>query len=372
MLGLVRASLWGTQFDLAGEEWSHGQYHSVMSLAQEQAVAGLVAQGLMDSGVKLKQRDALEVYALLQSIRQRNAVMDRAVVTLCKEMQQHDIRFFVFKGQSIGAYYDDPSLRQSGDIDFYVYPEAWDKAIAFFRDEKGLLINDLHSSKDVCFSIDGIVYEMHRKITLFCYPSHSRYWEGVVMKEIMRESYMVFINGEQVPTLAPTYNAIFIFVHIFQHLIADGIGLRQFCDWTMLFAQQIKKERVKKQNTNDSFDIAILEQHLDGIGLRKAYSGLGAILTDYLGLPKEVFPFEIGECDHRRAPKLFDNMLKMGNFGHNVGYKHSNMMAHGIEHLWRMTKQSREFYHYASAEAWWHIPDLMKWWGVKIWRMMKH
>lgn len=371
-LSLLRASLWGMAYDLKGQEWSREQYQTVMTLAKEQAVAGLVAQGLMDSGVKLQRADALEVFSLMQQIQQRNAVMDSAVVELCQMMEKEGIRVFVFKGQTVGYLYPEHGLRQSGDIDFYCHHEDWTRAVSLLQDRLGIKINDLSAMKDVSFVWKGVTYEMHKRITYFCYPQHERYWRQTVMPEILTQPYSVKINGYDVPTLSPTHNALFIFVHIFQHLIADGIALRQFCDWARVLQNNVQNEKseVRSEECGSPYDVATLERHLEGLGLRKAYTGLGALLTDYLGLPEEQFPFAISDEDHRRLPALWQNMQERGNFGHNVKYKSTNMMAHGLEHLWRMSKQAREFYHYAPAEAWWHIPSMFPWWVTKIKRMV--
>lgn len=364
---LLRSPLWGVHKDNNGRSLSHQQFLDLMRLAQEQAVVGLVSQGLIDANIRLDREDALNMYALQQSIRQRNTVMDNAVVRLCRIMAEAGIRIFVFKGQAVGHLYIDHGLRQSGDIDFYCHHEDWQKAVELLQDRFGLKIDDLHASKDVSFVWEGVIYEMHRRITYFCYPKHERYWQRLVMPEILNSPYTVDIAGYSVPTLAPTYNALFIFVHIFQHLIADGIALRQFCDWARVLSQQVKNEELTVKN----FSIDVLERHLKGLGLLKAYTGLGALLTEYLGLSEEQFPFEITEKDHERLPALWQNMQERGNFGHNIEYKSKNMFSHGLEHIWRMTKQAREFYHYAPAEAWWHIPDIMSWWPKKILRMMR-
>lgn len=63
--------------------------------------------------------------------------------------------------------------------------------------------------------------------------------------------------------------------------------------------------------------VEVLERHLEKLGLRKAYSGLGAIFTDYLGMKEDLFPFEISADDQKRAEMLMTNILEMGNFGHN-------------------------------------------------------
>ena len=341
---------------------SSGEWEYIYNLSKEQAIFGVILKGIQH----LPQSQLPPKLFLLQwigetnIIQQQNEIMDKAVVELCQMMIDEGIRIFVFKGQTVGVLYDDPSLRQSGDIDFYCYSEDWEKAVHFFKHKKGLQINDLHSQKDISFNFDDVIYEMHNQITLFNYPIHSRYWKETVMPDIIAHPYSVKVGGEDVPTLAPTYNALFIFIHIFQHLIADGIALRQFCDWAWVLTTQ-----------HDEIEIDLLRRHLKELGLLEAYTGLGAVLTEMLGLDPELFPFEIRDKDRERLPALWQNMLERGNFGHNVSYKTKNMYAHGLEHLWRMSKQAREFYHYAPAEAWWHIPHMFSWWSIKIRRILK-
>ena len=383
MLGLLRGALWDAPQDLKGQAWSHEKYQAVMTLAKEQAVAGLVAQGLMDSGVRLERADALEVFGLIQQIRKRNAEMDAAVVQLCQRMSDGGIRIYVIKGQTLAALYPDMSLRQSGDIDFLCHPEDWEKAMALIESLK-LKIEATNSEKHVEWKKDGVQYEMHRMLTKFAYPKHQRYWDRVVMPEVLASNDSVGIRTQDptllhqteysyaVPILPPTINVLYTFVHIFYHLIIEGIGLRQFCDWAMLLQNNVQNAKIEQSNNekcNITYDFAVLERHLEGIGLKKAFTGLGALLTDYLGFPEEDFPFEISKEEHQRAPKLLENILERGNFGRNIHYAQSHGVIHGLQHLREIGKQARAFHHYAPAEAWWRIPDMFKWWGIKVWRM---
>ena len=395
-LMVLRAALWKKPLDWKGRSLTHGQYQSLMTLAREQAVTGLVGQALIDSGARLERQDALELFATIQGIRKLNARMDEAVVALCLEMETAGIRIFVFKGQTIAPYYPDAGLRQCGDIDFYCFPEDWERAIEWFRENWQVEPYGLNTEKDVAFTYDGIAYEMHRMLTLFMYPAHSRYWEQTVMGEIRGAETglnQVGVNGYEIPTLGVTYNVLYVFVHIFQHLISDGIGVRQFCDWARIINENENVNENDNENDNENYsndrsarsdashlkdenggvtmDVQLLQKHLEGIGLRKAFTGLGAILTDYLGLPEEAFPFEITPDDHQKAPALFENMIEMGNFGHNKQYKESRGVRHAMQHLGRISLQARRFYHYAPAEAWWRIPYMFKWWMKKVGMMMK-
>jgi len=337
----------------------------VLQLGKQQSVLGVLWSGIqrlreacpnVSSPAKM---EMLKCYGLVEKIRQRNVCMDEAVVSLCQKMTSENVRIFVFKGQPLATLYPDCTLRQSGDIDFYCHPNDWNRAVAWLKQKWGVVPNGLNTEKDVEFRHNGIEYEMHRKMTLFMYPRHSRYWEKVVMPEILENLGSARINGFDVPTLSPIHNVLFVFIHIFQHLISDGVGLRQFCDWMMTI----------RHMPQDKTNVDTLERHLNGIGMKKAFVGLGAILTDYLGLSVSDFPFEITDEDHRYAPALMENMLEMGNFGHNKKYKKNRGILHGVQHLSRITMQSRLFGHYAPAEAWWRLPYMFKWWTMKL-RMM--
>ena len=45
-------------------------------------------------------------------------------------------------------------------------------------------------------------------------------------------------------------------------------------------------------------------------------------------------------------------------------------VIHGLQHIGRMFCQARKFSNYAPAEAWWKIPNLIRWWITKIGRMI--
>lgn len=359
-LRFLRTALWGEHIDLTGKELTMGQYQSLMQLANEQAVAGLFGQVVMDSGIRLPKQAAMEVYSLVEHIRQRNEVMDQALAHLCQDLQRIGVRFVVFKGQTLARHYPCPALRQSGDIDFAVHPEDWKRAIEFFQQEWQAQITDNNSDKHIEFEIEGVQYELHRKLTSFAYPRHQRYWEERVMAEVWEHIEQVEIGGALVPVMAPVYNVLYTFVHIFFHLIIEGIGLRQFCDWSLTI-----------HNSQVTIHKSPLEKHLKGIGLEKAYTGLGALLTDYLGLPEERFPFTITADDHKRAPRLMENIWEMGNFGHNKPQASSRGIRNGLMRLSRTVGQARQFHHYAPAEAWWRIPYIFKWWGTKLGRKVK-
>lgn len=207
--------------------------------------------------------------------------------------------------------------------------------------------------------MDGIRYEIHRKITNFAYlPSH-HYCEKVFMQEVWNDPYTINVDGYSVPVMAPTYNAVYVFYHIFLHLISDGIGLRQFCDWAMLL-----------HHYRNIIDQSLLIKHLKGVRLYNAYRKTGSVLVEYLGLPEADFPLSISNNDRQSTELLLNNIFHHGNFGHNIKYHRSRGLIHAYEHLKRVFCQVLLFYRYAPVEVLCRIPHMFLWWMKRIVRTL--
>lgn len=297
----------------------------------------------------------LQWIGVTHKVEQNNKTINSAVVSLCRDYKEKDIQIIVFKGQTIAAIYPNPKWRHSGDIDYFVRKEDWQKAIDDLeqRNKCGTITNyvDYTTEKDVQYNCDSVVYEMHRMMLSLASPKHRRYWERVVMPEILSTSWTVSISEYEVPTLAPMHNILYVFAHIFEHLILDGVGLRQFCDLYYLLTKYTLPEQETRR----------LKAHLEGLDLGRAFTGICAILTDYFGLPAEKVPFPITDADHKKALVLIQNIVDKGNFGHNIKYNHKSGTSHGVEHLGRVVSQSCKFVGYAPSEVLWRVPYMVQW-----------
>ena len=357
---LLRYALWRIDDGDIPQQLSHNQYLALKSLSEEQTTVGLISQALIDKNVSLEEGDVANVLSLILKVKQLNQRLNQAVVNLCQLMDKQGIRILILKGQTYATFYPDPSLRQCGDIDFICHPDDMEKAVAFLKYDLGLTLSHSGSNKHAGFVMDGIKYEIHRLLTNFAYPSSHRYWEKVYMKEVWEHPYTISVDDYPVPTLAPTYNAVYVFEHIFFHLIMDGIGIRQYCDWCLLL-----------HHYRDDIDRDVLYKHLKGIRLYKAYVKSESLLVDYLGLPEAELPFETYKDRKRHSDSILHNLLYMGNFGHNVSYFSSHHgLIHGLEHLMRIARQGLKYISYAPMEVLWRIPYMLKWWTMRIVRTL--
>ena len=354
-VALLRYALWGLESEDIPNSLSHSQYLALRKLSSEQTTAGLISQALIDRKVKLDGGDAADVLTTILTVKELNQKLNHAVVNLCRLMDKQGIRILVLKGQTYATFYPDSSLRQCGDVDFVCHPDDIEKAIAYLKYDLGLALSDKSSNKHARFRMDGILYEIHRKITNFAFlPSHY-YCENSFMKEVWSHPYHINVDGYPIPVMAPTYNAVYVFEHIFLHLISDGIGLRQFCDWSLLL-----------HHYQDQINHDLLTKHLKGVRLDKAYRNMGTVLVDYLGQSESEFPIDLPKDRRKLLDSLLTNIYSFGNFGHNLRYSHSRGPIHALEHLKRVFNQVSLFYKYAPTEVLWRIPHMFVWWIKRI------
>lgn len=357
VLELLRCSL-GT-CDKLSRAPSDQEWEKIYACAQEQTVVGVLTRGLetIPNNQRPPEPVLLQWLGMTQLIVQRNKVMNEAVVNLSKELTKNGIRHVVVKGQTIAYFYPYPILRQSGDVDFIVHQSDWGKAITWL---KGLEIESYennNSLRHIEWVKKGVIYEMHRRLTSFSCGRHQMFWERTVMPEVWKAPRIIEINGYGVPTLPPSINCVYIFVHIFEHFFKEGIGLRQICDWYYV----IDKE-------NDKLSKPLIERYLKGSGLYNAFCGMGALLTDYLGMEESRFPFIIDARNHQKSSALMRRILEVGNFGQNIKYKHKRGLFNGARRIAFIIKQSYHFGFYAPEEAWGALHQTIKWWRIKITR----
>ena len=287
---LVRAGLWGTPADAAlFRGLTPAQWQELHRLAHTQSLLAVVFDGLNTLPADLRPPRPLYLQWAAQTlqIEQANDRLDRMIVRLDRLYTDAGLRPVLLKGQGMAACYRQPRHRQCGDIDVYL-------------------------GKDV---------ENHRLVNRTNNPLANRRF-----RRLVREWYP---QGTErrigMPTPPPTFNALYIFLHAFEHFLNSGIGLRQLCDWC-------------------------------------AARAFGYVCVSRLGLPPEYLPFDTAGC-RRLGEDLVDEIFATGNFG-----KHDRRVAPRPKGYWRgkwhtfcrATRRVARLYGYAPVEACFYPVTLIK------------
>ena len=351
---ILRGELWGT--GLSFSQLSHSEFEELMALAGEQTVTGLVGDCLIKNNIKLEREDALSLFAKLKAIEKRNAHVNENLVSFVNFMERKGVDYIIVKGQVAGALYPNPDARMSGDVDLYFVGDNYKKIKGLVEQRLGKQLSKLSDGKHVEFEVNNVVFELHEKLSRLATRKHQEYWDQMIDHAILEGTDTVTIAGKEIKTHSATYNALYIFVHLFYHMTASGVGLRQLCDMMKSLSPTLPhREGVS------IIDKERLEEILKELGYFKAYKAMGAFLVEYLGLPEEEFPFPLTEKDHKWVETIKKNILKRGNFG-RTGRKVKKLgVLHSMETGYLNMAQTITFYRLAPKEVLLRFTSLGEW-----------
>lgn len=310
---LLRDALWRAHEPLLAS-LSEDEVFTLFEIAEKQAVSGLVIEALTRNNIGLPQDKVFEAVGLQEQIKAQSWHVNQGVIALHKTLSSENINYAIVKGQIVASYYPSPLLRLSGDIDFYLPPEKYKVGLSIIKTSWGVDAEIHGSEKHADFQYDGNIYEAHFILTDLLSHKRNKYFQELVVRD---EGATVIIDGHEIKTLSSSLHVLYVFLHLWFHLMALGVGLRQFCDLAVML--HYAKQQI---------DMNALRSHLKVLEMDRAWKACCSILIDYLGLSQEETGYVITDSDRRYGKKLLEIVLYRGNMGHHNkiggfhGWKH--------------------------------------------------
>ncbi len=313
---LLRDALWRNDSDIFFQlkELSDDELPHILALAEKQAVSGLIIDSLFRHDIRMPQQWVFEGVGILEQIKQQNRIINNGAANLETLMSEDGINYVIVKGQIVASRYPDPLLRQSGDIDYYCDERNFPLAQKAIQKKWGIKSEREKSELHVHYEYHGVTYEGHFSLASLYNKKKNTYWQRLLDND---RGTVVDIESHKIKTLSPTLHALYIFIHLYSHLLALGVGLRQFCDLAVIL-----------HNCKEHIDISELRNHLYELGLERAYKACGSILVDQLGLPQQDLGYVLTDSDRNYGKKILDVVMYRGNMGHHnklggfTGWKH--------------------------------------------------
>lgn len=140
----------------------------------------------------------------------------------------YGIRIMVLKGIGLASLYPDPLLRECGDIDIWCFGE-YERANDIID---GLGASGRHADTKHCsFRLEGINIENHRRFNRDF--NKANIVVGTDLDTLIEVAPVPLPTTEGVVMPNPTANAIFLMIHMLNHLAWSGIKVRHLVDWTV-------------------------------------------------------------------------------------------------------------------------------------------
>lgn len=326
-LKLLRSELWQTPLELT---LSHSEFLSVYELASKQAVLGMIANSLIRNNVSLEREDVMKVLAVQGRITASNKAVNSELLSLCKLFVDNSIEAVVVKGQTIGRYYPNPLARTPGDIDFYCNETNLPKVISAMASTWGIHTEGKPSEQHYELVHNSIILELHHCLMKFASGKSQKIWDN-----ILRSSSLTFVevDGCLVPTLEPTLNVLYTFLHLYHHLVELGVGLRQFSDVAILM-----------QTHYDVIDKDKFLCWLDALDFRKAFDVVQLILVNILGMDEKYALSPLSSDKH--SLKAMNQFMDVVWFGGNFGFHgHNRKFKYKAQYFFITTYRKLQLYY---------------------------
>ena len=287
---LLRGGLW--------EEESHLMQYGVINfsvlyeMAEEQSVVGLIAAGLERvNDMKVLKQDAVPFIGRTLKLEQRNMAMNDFINVMVDRMNDTGINVVLLKGQGVAQCYERPLWRASGDVDFFLDDENYEKAKALLIPLANKVEVERVKSKHLGMTIEPWVVELHG--TLHCRLSEriNKVLNDIHIDVFRNCGLRAWMNGKtSVKLLSADNDAIYVFTHFLSHYYQGGFDL----------------------------DLPLLESRLHAMGLSSEWKAFGAFAVEYLGLPAIAMPLYSEERKwKKKANMICAFVMEVGNFGKN-------------------------------------------------------
>lgn len=311
----MRHALWNAEFDFSlyadadTDVWQH-----VISMAVKQTVAGNVADAVMQLPEEYMPPRAVKMrlLMLLNNIEVHAEKVEKVSVEVAAKYRDAGLRFFLLKGMASGAAYPVPEHRIQGDIDLYIADDGCDKAqtVLFGDRAEEASGDDRHYHE----TYKGVLVENHCEIGHFEFPFYKGLENELRSLLSERESVMIKVGGEEMPSPCPDFNVVFMLEHAAFHLPDAGLGLRHLCDWAcQLWFYQ------------DSIDAGYVNSVIEKYAFGRIANAFALVCINDIGMPEEVCPFTVKRDkkaldDYRYVYKI---VMNGGNFGRHFDLLHS-------------------------------------------------
>ena len=353
--------------DTKGMDW-----YDFYQFACEQAIAGVAFVGIQrlgEHGVKPPLDVLMQWIASASLIEQQNKAVNKAATELFKELKNDGLRGCILKGQGNGLMYPNVYSRTPGDIDVWVKRADGrgmrEDGRGLKADGRGLkadgrckkgdvrgiikYVKERNPNGKVCYhhidggKIGGVEVEVHYRPSFMNNPIHNyrlqKWFEEKADKQFGHWVELSHSEGTDDSICVPTveFNVVYQLVHVFRHLLQEGIGLRQIIDYYY----------VLKSNTNHTDDTNIIVL-LNYLGLTKIAGAMMWLLSEVLGLEEEYLIVPKNEC---LGKVLLAEILKGGNFGQ---YDIDNIKVNSqLGKNWQRIRRDIRMVRYFPSECIW-------------------
>ena len=365
-----------------------GEWRELFTLAQKQTLVGIAFRGIEQLPEEQRPPKALlmQWYMATEHIKRMNADLDRKALVVAEKFRSEGFPGVVLKGQGIAKLY---KVSQSTDnsqhltansqqptANLSAYRTPGDIDIWLFGERKEILDyvrRHVPDCKPVYHHVDFPVVEgldievhftpswmnspvtNHRLQRFFATESlvnahcavnvasprliTAEQQVNVAGQRLIANSQQPTTNSQSFPVPSLAFNRVYLLVHIYRHLFAEGIGLRQILDYYFVLCQGFTEE--EREETM---------RVLHSLKMVRFVRAVMWVLQEVYGMDDR---YLLIDTDEREGRFLLSEIMLAGNFG-----KYDERLQHeqgesALHWGWRKVKRNFRFVRSYPSEVLW-------------------
>ena len=246
-------------------------------------------------------------------------------------LEKEGITAVTLKGCTVARFYPIPEFRKTTDIDLFVADKADAKRAVQILGANGFHPSgEWHANHHIILnSVKKEVVELHTTWADDFKEKHLNQFLKELQKESGQYCHLIDFQGLKVYAYETAWQGFYLMIHMLQHFVGSGFGLRNLCDWVVLW------ENCDDSKAREDFWKIVCES-----GTAEFAKAVTAICVSYLGLSQEKSPVPSENTVEQEVMDAFlRDILDAGEFG----YSEAERMVGMDGDSW--TAYVREFHH---------------------------
>ena len=228
VFALLRSAIRGTPLtEKERENFSAEMLGPLFKISSEHDVAHLVALGLQKNGLIPQGNESIEKSILAAVYRYERTAYEYQ--NLCRALETAKIPFLPLKGSVLRAYYPEPWMRTSCDIDILVHREDFDAAVSYLS-EHLQYAEVARSTHDISLAgPSGIHVELH-----FDLLEEERANNAIDVLQSVWDRATLCENSAYRYEMSDAFFYFYHIAHMAKHFETGGCGIRPLIDLWIL------------------------------------------------------------------------------------------------------------------------------------------
>ena len=250
-------------------------------------------------------------------------------LTACVEKEH--ITAVTLKGFASARFYPVPEFRKTTDIDLLLFSDKdAENAVRILCANGFKICKERHANHHiVMISEKKEAVELHTTWAEAFKEGYLNKYLEKLQKESVYHGQRIDFQGLKVYAYEIPWQGFYLLIHMLQHFVGSGFGLRNLCDWVVLW------ENCDNAKEREDFWKMVCES-----GTTEFAKAVTAICVSYLGLSKEKSPVPAENPVEKEVMEdLLRDILDAGEFG----YSEAERMVGMDGDSW--TAYVREFHH---------------------------